>query len=452
MKSEECAKPIKLFKLSSPIRYHHTILLTVISAPHFRPEKEYALHVILREMLGFDYHIKYLEGSNHVIRLPNGAELKFEDWFSNLEFSNPDSFGEQLSKSGLINPQIPKSLNLPFPDLFAASFFMLSRWEETASQIRDEHGRFPAEQSLAWQQGFLHRPVVNEWADWLWELLVQLGWQGERKRRTFQISISCDVDHPRLWWSSLDRVKTLTGAIIKRGNFNEAVYWVKNHFLQRKDPFDVFDEWLDLLEKNEIIAQFNFMGERPRSSDCWYPLQHPFVKNLMEKIAECGHKIGFHPSYEAFDNQPVFNQELDSLRRVSPLEITAGRQHYLRFAAPKTWQMWETAGLLEDCTLGYPEAEGFRCGICHDFPVFDTVQRTMLNLREKPLVAMDVTLAQYRRYTPEQAVERLSELRRATEKHGGDFTLLWHNSSWNTPFWQDWKSVFLGELQASRFL
>ncbi len=425
----------------------HVILLTVTTAPHFQPEKEYAFHVLLREMLGLDYCVEFLDGSNHAIRLPNGAELKIEDWFSNLEFSDPVSFGIKLTESGLPNAQICKTLHPPLPDLFAASFFMLSRWEETAPQIHDAHGRFPAKQSIAWQQGFLQRPVVNEWADWLWESLVRLGLHGHRKQRKFQISLSCDVDHPRLWWSAAERGKTLAGAIFKRGDLNEARYWLKNHIFKKKDPYDVFDEWFDFFEKNNLVAQFNFMGERPRSSDCWYPHGHPFVKNLMERIAERGHKIGFHPSYEAFDNQEIFSLELASLREISPLEITAGRQHYLRFEAPKTWQMWGSAGLQEDSTLGYPEAEGFRCGICHDFPVFDTLQRKMLNLREKPLIAMDVTLAQYRHYTPDQAYDNLRHLRNEVEKHGGDFTLLWHNSSWNSPFWEDWKEVFQSVLE-----
>ena len=184
------------------------------------------------------------------------------------------------------------------------------------------------------------------------------------------------------------------------------------------------------------------MGERARDSDCWYPLQHPEVKNLLKYLVQRGHRIGFHPSYEAFGNPTRFEQELSSLQAITPIEITAGRQHYLRFSNPQTWATWEAAGLLEDSTLGYPEQEGFRCGICHDFPVFDIHQRKRLRLREKPLLAMDVTLAQYQRYTPSQAEAKLAQLRHTVEKYGGDFTLLWHNSSWNTPFWEDWKPVF----------
>lgn len=95
-----------------------------------------------------------------------------------------------------------------------------------------------------------------------------------------------------------------------------------------------------------------------------------------------------------------------------------------------------------DSTMGYSEMEGFRCGICHDFPVFDVQQRKMLRLREKPLIAMDVTLAQYRKLKPETALQSLTSLRQETMRHQGEFVFLWHNSSWNTYFWEPWKTVF----------
>ncbi len=417
--------------------------LRIQTSEAWRPEKEYTFHVLLTEMLGVAYQVDYQPGEDHFLRLPNGAELKIKDEFPKLQTTSA------CELTALLHALSP--VKEPIPDIFAATFFMLTRWEETISsripgpggqEKRDLHGRFPANQSLAWQKGFLNRPVVNEWADQLWEALLRLGWNGERKQRKFQFSVSCDVDHPRLWWSVADRVKTLAGALFIRRDLREVGYWMKNHVFQKSDPYDVFDEWLDLFEKNQLVVQFNFMGERPRSSDCWYPLRHPFVKNLIEKIVQRGHKIGFHPSYEAFDNQAVFDRELASLQAVTPTKITAGRQHYLRFSAPQTWQVWEAAGKQEDSTLGYPEAEGFRCGICQDFPVFDTIQRKMLHLREKPLIAMDVTLAQYRRYTPDEALEHLLGLYQQIEKHQGDFTLLWHNSSWNTPLWKDWKKVF----------
>lgn len=397
-------------------------MLRIVTSPQFQPEKEYAFHVLLREILGVEYVIDFQPVQEHVLRLPNGNSLHYDDNFASC------------LNDGLFQ--------FPPQDPFSASFFLLTRLEETLPGARDKHLRFPAQNSVAEKHNFLHRPVVNEWAEETWGFLKAMGWPGTRKQRAFRLSVSCDVDHPRLWWSAADRFKSVAGAILKRKSLKEARYWLNYQFSGKKDPYDVFEEWLDLFEQNKIVAQFNFMGERPRNSDCWYPLQDPFVRSTIKKIAERGHRIGFHPGYESFGKPDQFHEELASLRAVSPAEIIGGRQHYLRFSNPETWQIWENEGLLEDSTLGYPEAEGFRCGICHDYPVFDLKQRKMLRLREKPLIAMDVTLALYRGYTPEQAAEKLGLLRKQVEKYGGDFTLLWHNSSWNTPFWEEWKSVF----------
>ncbi|GAB4497146.1 MAG: polysaccharide deacetylase family protein [Saprospiraceae bacterium] len=413
----------------------------------------------MRELLGLEYRIIFFEEKNYRLQLPNGAEIVVEDHF----FSNQNEVDFLLSSN--VPADVP-TFTSPFGncpltpifgtnqfifnekeircglDIFASTFFMLTRWEEFVSKERDQHGRFPAENSLAFKAGFLERPVVNEYAELLWQMFARMGWEPPRPKRDFKLTVTCDVDHPRLWWSAGDRVKTLAGSIFKRGDFGEAGFWLQHHFFQRQDPYDVFDMWMDFFEKNGLTGHFNFLGKRPPSSDCWYPLEHPFVKNLIRKIVEHGHVVGFHPSYETFENQDVFQQELASLQALSPTPVTTGRQHYLRFSAPKTWQIWEDAGMTWDSTLGYPEAEGFRCGICQDFPVFNFQTRKRLNLREKPLTAMDVTLALYRNYSPETAFEKLQNLRQQVKRHGGEFVLLWHNSSWNSYFWAGWREVF----------
>jgi hypothetical protein len=142
--------------------------------------------------------------------------------------------------------------------------------------------------------------------------------------------------------------------------------------------------------------------------------------------------------------------ERAKLEEISGENINHSRAHYLRFRAPETWQQLSGAGIISDSSVGYPEAEGFRTGMCTSYPVFDFLNRKTLPLREEPLVAMDVTLALYRRYTPQQALERLFELKKEVLKYNGTFTLLWHNSSWNTHFWTPWKSVFTNFIHETR--
>lgn len=436
-------------------------MLRLYTAPTHLPEKTYVCQVLFGELLGIDCVVAPREGIAHYqLQLPNGAELVMEDHF----------WGHLPEGESLQAKHLPrKAVLLPHPfdptetvfgifgrpnfsqadsrmqcglDLFASAFYMLTRWEEYVLPDRDAYGRFPAAAALAVRTGFIDRPVVNEYAALVWQMLVRLGWNQPRKAQRARLLLSHDVDHPRLWWSAAGRLRTLAGSLLARKNPRETLWWLRRHVWRANDPFDIFDAWMDFSETNGHVSHFNFLGERPRHSDCYYSLQHPFVRNLLKKITERGHQIGFHPSREAFADPLVFQTELDSLRRVAPQAVISGRHHYLCFAAPHTWQRWENAGLAWDSTLGYSEAEGFRCGICQEFPVFNFLTRQTLALREKPLAAMDITLAQYRGYTPEQGYARLQALFGQVKKHGGEFVLLWHNSSWNTYFWAPWQDVY----------
>lgn len=463
-------------------------MLIVRTSARFLLEKQYVFDVLLGESLGVPFRVETSDEPDFHLVLPNGKCVTLRDGF----FSKIT--GDSYLSSANIPADVP-TVEHPFEpsekltviygepvlyfrddeiitslDLFASAFFMLTRWEERVLPDRDRHGRFPASASLSVKYNFLERPIVDEYAALLWQLLVRMGWQGERKKQAFRLQPSHDVDYPKLWWRPADRLRTLAASIFRRGDWREAGYFLRQKFSTENDPFDTFDLLMDLSERNGLRSQFNFMGERPPDSDAFYPLRHPFVQDLMQKIAQRGHEIGFHPSYESFGDAGKFRSELASLacpprplkEESSPAKpktappsgggggITSGRQHFLRFSVPETWQTWADACLKTDGTLGYPEAEGFRCGTCHDFPAFNILTRQKLTLREQPLVAMDVTLAQYRKYTPETALEKLRQLVGEVRKHGGTFTLLWHNSSWNTYFWRPFQVVYETFLHENR--
>src|SRR4030065_214682 len=58
---------------------------------------------------------------------------------------------------------IKESSTIPF-DIFAASFYLISRYEEYLPHVQDMHERFSAVESLAYKNGFLEKPLVAIWA------------------------------------------------------------------------------------------------------------------------------------------------------------------------------------------------------------------------------------------------------------------------------------------------
>ena len=110
-----------------------------------------------------------------------------------------------------------------------------------------------------------------------------------------------------------------------------------------------------------------------------------------------------------------------------------GRMHYLRWSHPITLYGWENAGMSYDSTLSYADYAGFRCGTCFEYPAFDPIENKLLNLRIRPLIAMDVTVRKYMGLElSRDAFEMFERLKSACKVVNGTFTLLWHNNQLET--------------------
>src|SRR5207302_75149 len=83
-------------------------------------------------------------------------------------------------------------------DLFGSVFFMITRYEELVRKERDTLDRFPASASVSVREGFINRPVVNEWVEVLWAACCLLWPWVRRRTRTYSVLLSHDVDEVSL--------------------------------------------------------------------------------------------------------------------------------------------------------------------------------------------------------------------------------------------------------------
>ncbi|HEU4963873.1 MAG TPA: polysaccharide deacetylase family protein [Bacilli bacterium] len=440
-------------------------MLQVIVPPGFLPEKKYILHTLLHEFLGLTYTLSEGVGDEYLIWLDNGNLLTFQDHF----FSRcNEEFGylkKHLLPERVVRTKVPflsgEEEDLPILygtdaceigpgriecgcDLFASAFFFLTRWEEIVKKERDWHERFPARYSLAMEHDLLRRPVVNEYVEWLWNLLQALGIEQARKERPFRFFLTHDVDFLYQWRSKKNMLRTLGGDLLKRRDAKQAfstcgkIAGVARG--TRKDPYDTFDWLMELSESRNIRSRFYWMSGGVTKHDRHFEITEPRARELLEEMERRGHVVGFHPSYATFDDAKQFGLEKEALEReLGGATVTEGRQHYLRFSVPGTWQIWEDAGLSCDSSLGYAEAPGFRAGVCYEYPVFNVETREMLQVRERPLIAMELSYLdpQYLGWSEERVLHDVLKLAETCRRYGGDFVLLWHNSSLDTPEKQD---------------
>lgn len=329
-------------------------------------------------------------------------------------------------------------------DIIASSFFMVSRYEEVTINTKDQFGRFPATASLAYKEGFLDRPIVNEYIELLWDWLDGLNLGFKRKKpwgsTDFAVCLTHDMDDITRyrWVPPLIAIKNaIVSGDIKRG------WWICTDYLKTKarlksDPYhDAFDYIVNLERKYGFASSFYFKADGER-----YSPDAPYLKEIVVQLQNNGFEAGIHPGDNAYNNRDILALEKEKLEEIAGGKISGGRQHYLKWKVPASWREWEAVGLLYDATLGFADHEGFRCGICYPFRPFDLFENRVIDLWEVPLTVMDGTLDSYRGLTPQQSIEILVHLLDTVEKYNGVFVFLWHNTCMCELFTPGWKDCF----------
>src|SRR5882757_1731465 len=327
-------------------------------------------------------------------------------------------------------------------DLFGSVFFLLSRYEEIVrTGGRDRYDRFPAAHSLAAEQGFLGQPVVDAYVELLAAALTRLWPRLPRLRGRYRVLLTHDVDDPlsTLGRSGAQLARQLAGDVIKRRDPGLAVRRARSLAAARRgnhdpDPHNTFDFLMDTSERHGVRSAFYFLARNDADPDAppYQLFDHPWVEGLLGRVHRRGHEVGLHAGFGTYRDPERLADEFARLRALAARhgleqEAWGGRQHYLQWANPWTWRCWSEVGLRYDCTVGFSEAVGFRTGTCHEYRVFDLLERRPLDLVEKPFQVMDVTLFGYLSLTPEQARAAVEAVAGECRRFGGTLGILWHN-------------------------
>ena len=321
-------------------------------------------------------------------------------------------------------------------DIVAATFFMLSRWEEVMTLDRDEHGRFPAHASVALRQRFLGRPLVDEYAVIMGVWLDAIAPGSAPRRSRFSVRLTHDIDHVRT------SARSVAAELLRKPRFQSVARGLRHLGVGSRDPcVRACYELAEISERHGFVSSFYFKASARGPFDSGYNPNSKVVRRCVRELVRRGHEVGFHPGYRTLEDFEAFLDEKARLDAVLGTGARGGRQHYLRFNVGSTWSFWEAAGLSYDSTVGYPDHEGFRCGTSHPYTPFSIEEDRQYRLVEVPLIAMDTTLRGYRRLGPEQAHVPILELARRCKHVGGVFTLLWHNSS-AAGTWEAWFDTY----------
>lgn len=424
------AKPVKIF--------------STVNVPRLR----YVADLILNEILGLSWEIVTDKRKLGKFPVINYSEEKIPGSFTISPVPLLFETGIRMQE---INVNEWKGLpvffqssadnDLPF-DIFAATFYLVARYEEYVNFEPDEHGRFRSSGSLAFRNGFLDIPVVDLWAKELAKSLVRKFQTLTFKRNEYKALVTFDIDEP---FAFLGR--NLIGNI--GGFIHDITSKSKNagHRLGcltggEKDPYEVFDYMTGLTDKYKTEMKFFFpVGSHSEfeKNPSW---RNEEYRRLITRVEERS-DVGIHPSFKASTDISLVKKELQRLNTIIQKKCRFSRFHFLKIVMPVSYRNIFNAGITEDYSMGYSDEPGFRAGISRPFWFYDIVEDNITGLRIFPFQVMDITLTGYKKLQQHEAKDIIRNLVFQTRRAGGLFISIWHNTSLlDSDECRDWREVF----------
>jgi len=331
-------------------------------------------------------------------------------------------------------------------DLLASTLLTLTRYEEAVSPVRDGYGRFPAAATLAFREGFLGRPIVDEYGLALEQALRYLlpGWQPEKRR--VRVKLSHDIDDVgglcylnrglrnarprpsvRLAWMMLPfDGRFAIQKVVREHDLAGAA----SHLWGRltgsvPNCVDLVRQLVALSKERGLDSAVYWKAGPLGKYDSGYDLRQPKFQLLLDELRRQGAELGVHPGYETFMAPQRLASEVKLLREALGEHRLGGRQHYLRWC-PDTWVHWEQCDLAYDSTLTFADHYGFRAGTCLPYRPWILAENRESRLLEIPLAIMDGTLIDMQ-LSEERSFEAVKECFERSKLVGGVFTFLCHN-------------------------
>ncbi|MDN3666184.1 polysaccharide deacetylase family protein [Algibacter miyuki] len=329
---------------------------------------------------------------------------------------------------------------MPF-DIFAASFYLLSRYEEYLPQVKDEFGRFVATESLAYKHKFLKQPVVDIWAYKFKAALQKQFPDFQFPEKSYRIKPIIDV--PSAYHYRLNGVMRTVGGVLKdvftlrfKGLYNR--FMVLMRF--KHDPFDTFKYFINKQKQTKFKFVFFFLlGEYSTYDKGTNPNSKGFI-SLIKHIGDYS-DVGLKVSFFALDDAAILKKEKTKMEEIINKPLKASRQSFSKLNLPETYRNLIELNVQEDYTMGYVNEIGFRAGSCTPFLFYDLDYEVQTPLKIYPYHVMDFALLKHKSLLDKRRV--LNNIINEVKQVNGEFTPVFHNYTLSDNMrWTGFKELF----------
>jgi hypothetical protein len=328
---------------------------------------------------------------------------------------------------------------IPF-DIFSASFFLLSRYEEYLPHVKDSVGRFPVKESLAYQHKFLEMPVVDLWAFKLLAALKERFPNIRRKDRTYSCTSIINVTTSHAY-AMRGFIRTLGGMFLDLGKlkFGQVVHRFSVLLGIKKDPYDNFFELVDIHKKYPIKTMFFFQFAKHSAHDKNISINNNKFRYLIKSIADYS-MVSLSTSFLSSTNKEVLKEEKRQLGNLINRPINYSRLRYNRVNVPAAYRNLVETEFTDDFSMGYTHEIGFRAGTCTPFHFYDINMEVRQPLKVHPFAMHDYALVNYRK--KDEVFEKMDRVYRLVKQVNGNFVMVFSNELLGGKQHLDWMDLY----------
>lgn len=343
----------------------HLIIFSSVLTPRIKYIFNFIFREILKAEIEFTGNSQYFLQSQHVKisygEQPLGDEIFFKS--TSILFSNKvNELNIKTTTFGEYQVPFPvESSALPF-DVFAASFFIVTRYEEYLHQQKTDE-EFKSVNSYQYKWKILDRPIIDEWA-----LLIKNFIRTKHPTINFVdknfssqpcINFSITPNAPK---GFLRKTRFIFSTVFSKDNSylsskldqltglginNETALTALEKTIEKKKIEPVFFisfpkvaiEYIQANEVSQMLTNKSVGLLRPCASD-------------KEKIDEIKNGIS-------------------KLKKILPHQINLSSQQFETLKFPMCYLNLLNSGITTDYSMGYPDISGFRAGTCTPFNWYD---------------------------------------------------------------------------------
>ncbi|MGJ5643512.1 polysaccharide deacetylase family protein [Formosa sp. S-31] len=329
---------------------------------------------------------------------------------------------------------------LPY-DIFAASFYLLSRYEEYLPHVKDEYGRYVATESLAYKYKFLDQPVVDIWAYKFKAVLEEFHPEFQFPEREYRIKPVIDVPSPyNFRLKGLMRtigasIKDVLGLRLKRNYYRIMVL-----LGFQRDPYDNFKYIINKQKQSRFKFQLFFLIGDYSTYDKGVSVHRKDYVSLIKSMADyC--KVGLKVSYFGIEDETILKKEKLRMEGIINTSLVASRNSYSKLNLPEFYRNLMELEVKEDYTMGYVNHIGFRAGTCTPFFFYDLDYEVQTPLKINSYHAIDYALLKHKSLLDKK--ETVQRMIAEIKKVNGEFIPVFHNYTFSgLGRWKHFKELF----------